>query len=463
MAADAPDTGKRPATLSGGHEASRGSVDEAMVHSAKTSALAANAERALVPVLSYRNATAMVDWLVDAYGFEKRRIVRRETGEIDHAELAFGDSKIRVVPAQDATLERLLVHPDQIGGVETQACYLIVPDIDAHRARASAKGAEIMSGLGPTTGGQRTYASRDPEGHVWMFGTYDPAERRNRSTAASRHGRGLRLGTALLALAPLVLVAVIAAEGWTFANLLGALEAGVHRFAQEQRGARQDAERAAKALADDLTETLTAKESAERGAAGLATQLAQTRAALEIAVQSEKEARGLLEREMRAREGLAQTAKQATDRLEHERAAREAAEKAARDATDRSAHAQTTRAAAPGDACEPERRSRMLAEAELARERSAKAAAEIAASELRTQLAALGSAPQGILALRDQLDAERRVREAYERSAKDAQLQLVQEKYSHDATERTLKQAQERLAASSCWACPSGAPCSRPQ
>jgi dTMP kinase len=266
-----------------------------------------------------------------------------------------------------------------------------------------------------------------------------------------------------MALVPLVLVAALVAGGWTFTSMLGTVEVHVHRFAEEQRSARHDAERAAKTLADDLTETRTAKESAERGVAGLATELAHTRAALELAAQGEKEARSLLAREVRARESLAQAAKQAVDRLEQERAAREAAEKVARDAADRSGRAQAARAAGPADSCEPERRSRMLAEAELTRERSAKAAAEVAAGELRTQLAAFGSAPQGILALRDQLDTERRVRDAYERAAKDAQLQLVQEKYSHDATERTLKQAQERLAASSCWACPSGAPCSRPQ
>src|SRR5215510_14974454 len=86
---------------------------------------------------------------------------KRGNGEIKHAELAFGDSMIIVVPAQDAAFERFLVHPDQIGGVETQTCYLVVPDIDAHRARASAKGAEIIAGVGAKDSGGRTYASRD--------------------------------------------------------------------------------------------------------------------------------------------------------------------------------------------------------------------------------------------------------------------------------------------------------------
>jgi hypothetical protein len=103
------------------------------------------------------------------------------------------------------------------------------------------------------------------------------------------------------------------------------------------------------------------------------------------------------------------------------------------------------------------------AQVELASERSAKAAAEIATSELRNQLIALGPIPPATLALREQVEAERRARERSERAAKDVQLQLAQEKHSRDATERALRHAEDRLAAASCWACPSGAPCSRPQ
>jgi uncharacterized glyoxalase superfamily protein PhnB len=97
--------------------------------------------------MPYRNALAMVDWLCDVYGFEKRRVITSKAGEFRQAQLAFGDSMILVVPIADSKLERLVVHPDQIGGVETQACYLVVPDIDAHYARATAKGAEIISAI----------------------------------------------------------------------------------------------------------------------------------------------------------------------------------------------------------------------------------------------------------------------------------------------------------------------------
>src|SRR5262249_40524522 len=141
-----------------------------MVHLGRNSMRAETAGRAVVPIMPYRNAMAMVDWLSEAYGFEKQRVVKGESGEIKRAELAFGDSVCMVVPVQEAPLQRLVVPPDQIGGVETQTCYLVVPDIEAHYAKARARGAEIVSGIQVKDRDDRSYTSRDPEGHIWMFG-----------------------------------------------------------------------------------------------------------------------------------------------------------------------------------------------------------------------------------------------------------------------------------------------------
>ena len=130
--------------------------------------------RAVVPTMPYRNTTAMVDWLCDALGFQRQVIVKGEDEKIKHAELTFGESMIMVVGVQDFPFEKLVVHPDQVGGVETQTCYLIVADVEAHFARAKAKGAEIIFAVSVENHGGRGYACRDPEGHMWMFGTYDP-------------------------------------------------------------------------------------------------------------------------------------------------------------------------------------------------------------------------------------------------------------------------------------------------
>jgi uncharacterized glyoxalase superfamily protein PhnB len=453
-----------------------------MTQLAKASTTAARAVGGIVPTIPYRDARAMVDWLSDAYGFEKQRVVKSENGDFLHAQLKFGDSIIIVVRVDDSKLERLVVHPDQIGGVETQACYMVLPDIDAHYARATAKGAEIVSGIEGKNRSDRSYVSRDPEGHIWMFGTYDPyqAGHRNRndhqrSGNDDQRGRRGWLTAPLSVLAvTLLIVSIAAGVAWTHADNLAALKADALRLATEVRSAPQAAKDDAKHPADQLLQVQAAKESTER-------KLAQTLAALETAVKREKEIRSLLVQETRAKEGLARTIAQSGDVLARERIAREAAEKTAKEATEQLSRTLTANPTALTakeaiEKYERERKSRALAEqslqntiAELARERSAKAAAEIAANELRNQLTALGAMPPEIPVLRGQMLAERRARERLAQAAKDAQLLLTQEKYSRDATERELKQAQDqlkqaqdRLAVASCWVCPSGAPCARP-
>jgi uncharacterized glyoxalase superfamily protein PhnB len=450
-----------------------------MTNSVGNSAPLPGAGKSIVPTMSYRNATAMVDWLSDAYGLEQRRIVTSPGGAFLHAQLAYGDSIVLIVAVENPRLEGVLVHPDGVGGAETQACYLVVPDIDAHFARATAKGAQIVSGLDGTDSSDRYYVSRDPEGHIWMFGTFDPRAGRQLSASEVRQRRAGGLRKPFLSAALAAALAFIAAGLWTYYGRPGGLGTSARPVLAEGRDVRQEAQGGVAVMhgPNELLQAQAAREKMER-------ELSQTRAALEAALRGEKEARSSLALELRAKEGLAQKARSAEERLAQERAAREAAERKARDAADQLGRAQLAQATAEraakdmADKLDRERNARALAEqsvqraaAELARERSAKAAAELAASELRAQLMAPGggAASQGLLALRDQLDAERRTRELYERTAKDAQLQLAQERFSRDATERALKQVQDRLeqtqdrlAAASCWACPSGAPCSKP-
>jgi uncharacterized glyoxalase superfamily protein PhnB len=44
----------------------------------------------------------------------------------------------------DSEFARLLRQPDEIGGAETQTVYVVVPDADAHYARATAAGAKVV-------------------------------------------------------------------------------------------------------------------------------------------------------------------------------------------------------------------------------------------------------------------------------------------------------------------------------
>lgn len=128
----------------------------------------------VVPAMRYRDAAKAIDWLCDAFGFERHLVVPGGNGTIAHAQLSFGNGMIMLGSIQENEFGRLMRQPDEIGGAETQTAYLIVDDADAHYARAKAAGAEIVMEIKTEDYGGRGYSCRDLEGHIWNFGTYDP-------------------------------------------------------------------------------------------------------------------------------------------------------------------------------------------------------------------------------------------------------------------------------------------------
>ena len=129
---------------------------------------------AVIPAFRYRNAPAAIDWLCDVLGFERRAVHQGENGTIGHAELSLGNGMIMLGSAKEDEHGRRFKSPDEMGGVETSSLYIVVPDADAVYARAVAAGAEIIRPLQDTPYGSREFAIRDPEGHSWSVGTYDP-------------------------------------------------------------------------------------------------------------------------------------------------------------------------------------------------------------------------------------------------------------------------------------------------
>jgi uncharacterized glyoxalase superfamily protein PhnB len=69
---------------------------------------------------------------------------------------------------------KLMVHPDQIDGRQTQTVCLVVKDADLVYRQAREAGAEIVIELADADYGGRGFTCRDLEGHVWSIGTYDP-------------------------------------------------------------------------------------------------------------------------------------------------------------------------------------------------------------------------------------------------------------------------------------------------
>jgi PhnB protein len=133
------------------------------------------AQRA-IPMISYEDVGAAVDWLGTAFGFrESGERYTDDEGHVTHAELELDGASVMLgwpgpeyrSPAHHAQnceqAARWLSTPWVIDGVHVE-----VEDVDAHYERASAAGATILRELEEQPFG-RLYAAADPEGHRWMF------------------------------------------------------------------------------------------------------------------------------------------------------------------------------------------------------------------------------------------------------------------------------------------------------
>jgi uncharacterized glyoxalase superfamily protein PhnB len=132
----------------------------------------------IIPSLRYRDALAAIDWLTRAFGFEEQAVHVGPENTVMHAQLTFGNGMIMLgsVPKQDdgTPYSKLIAQPDEIGMRETRGSYLIVNDADAVYATAKAADAEIVIDIADMPYGGRAFTCRDPEGHLWSIGTYDP-------------------------------------------------------------------------------------------------------------------------------------------------------------------------------------------------------------------------------------------------------------------------------------------------
>lgn len=127
----------------------------------------------IIPALRYEDAPAAIEWLCRAFGFEIHGVVEGEEGTIAHAQLTLGGGMIMLGSARGDEFGSLQVPPVQCGGKVTQSAYIVVEDVDAHHERAAAAGADIVMAIRDEPYG-RIYSCRDPEGHLWNFGDYDP-------------------------------------------------------------------------------------------------------------------------------------------------------------------------------------------------------------------------------------------------------------------------------------------------
>ena len=140
--------------------------------------MTAPAGSTIIPGMRYHDAPAAIDWLCRAFGFTPHLVVPDDHGGIAHAQLTLGNGMIMLGSfREDGEFDQLVTTP-RLAGSTTQSAYIVVMEIDAHYRRAVEAGAEIVYEIADQEYGGRLYSARDPEGHLWNFGSYDPwAER----------------------------------------------------------------------------------------------------------------------------------------------------------------------------------------------------------------------------------------------------------------------------------------------
>lgn len=128
----------------------------------------------IFPAMRYRDAAVAIEWLCQVFGMERRAVYAGPENTIGHAELTLGGGMIMLGSVKNDEYGRGFAAPEEMGGRETRSVYVVVDDVDAVYARAMAAGGRIVRELQDMPYGSREFGVKDPEGHSWSVGTYDP-------------------------------------------------------------------------------------------------------------------------------------------------------------------------------------------------------------------------------------------------------------------------------------------------
>ena len=135
------------------------------------------AEHSVIPMLSYEDAAAAIDWLVEAFGFTEKLRYTEDDGTVTHAELATdgGGLIMLATPTADYVSPKRHRETCEQARKWSESPYVIdgllvtVDAVDAPFARARQAGAAILSEPEDVDAGIRHYRVEDLEGHRWMF------------------------------------------------------------------------------------------------------------------------------------------------------------------------------------------------------------------------------------------------------------------------------------------------------
>ena len=387
---------------------------DVVVTSASTRAISS-----VVPTLRYRDLAGAVDWLCAAFGFTAQSVAHGADGSLVLVQLRGGSGLIMLTGVGDGEFDRLMKQPDEIGGAETQSCYFVVKNCDAHYENAVVHGAGIVLALQDFEHGGRGYLARDPEGHLWSFGSFDPR-------AAGRTPLVARLvdlnipdlpkpRTALAGLAALGVAAAATAASlsWQGAGQVDQpppRPSAIQLF--KERGARIAAEGDARRLTAELTRTREEKEAVALDGDKWREELAHLQGAKETAESARQSAET-------AQQSSDAAAKRLQEQVSEVRQARLTAEKSARFLLAKSVYERQVR--------ERSRRRALELGDQLAAERQSKQRSDKAVQDLKSVL-----------------DKEIAARAAAEKSLRDSQAQLGKEREAKKRLELSLRTATEQ-------------------
>lgn len=130
----------------------------------------------MISSLCYDDAHGAIEWLGKAFGFEPKLVVPGQDNKVMHSQLHTPDgrSMIMLYSARDDEFGRPQRSPQNLDGRSNQSLYVIIEDVEEHFERAKKAGAEILLEPTPQDYGGVIYTCRDPEGHMWSFGSFDP-------------------------------------------------------------------------------------------------------------------------------------------------------------------------------------------------------------------------------------------------------------------------------------------------
>jgi PhnB protein len=132
----------------------------------------------VIPMLSYADGPAAMDWLARAFGFGEVARMLNDDGSLSHGEMTTGNGGngriMLATPTPDYESPRQHRQHCEQARAWSQAPWVIngvlvyVDDVDAHYERARAAGATILGALEDGWPGRR-YRTEDLEGQRWMF------------------------------------------------------------------------------------------------------------------------------------------------------------------------------------------------------------------------------------------------------------------------------------------------------